>query len=682
MLPMTNHLTRLALAGLTVAVSSALAYSAARSAASTATAIPAAANRIAPASVAVRRATTTASAGPIASAALAVADAGADPYFVEPRVPKAAGTPCVETLATNVPFVESLSSFQFTWTPTGACHGPWAKIVLVVETTGGRDISAAAMRIHFNTLEPGGSSTNPAPGGGVLFMGAPQQTNLVGTWRFERDVTEYADALNRGMQVGYGTAYRDNGYNDFDDLGVTARSVKLLYYPASTATPAQRAADVMRSLDTSEFTANASWTFDALPRNIERAYLDVMARTFDPGRAWYSCVPTTAVTTWPQLNSRFGMGDFRPFIAGLPMGCSADNGSYRELEVYIDNQRAGLAPMFPSLPSTMFLSDVVDYPAPSVQALNILPFRVDLTPFAALLDNGLPHTIDVRAVNSAAGAVVTGQLLLYLDKGRSIVTGGLTRNTLAAQSGVATVTSTLVLTGDTLEGDLTTYRRREYNIEGYVDTSHGRIRSTVYQVSRFSNAQHLRVVGPDQTTLPRGENYLQDYTQRVRLSNTVDRVSRRIRGTTLLSEDKDYTTWPVSIDYSNGGEVRWSDEGLAVPTSSHYEIDVHQARGQRGTHYRLGSSGRYDSALADVFDGSHSWRNTGVFNEGHYDWSSTRRYLFTDNRGSCYSAGLTTTSGVLQTRTRGTECPNGVNGIRWYAHPDGAPEALLWTVNP
>src|SRR4051812_6260321 len=98
MLPMTNHLTRLALAGLTVAGSSVLAYTAARPAASTATAMPTVTQRIAPASVATHGATTVASAGPIASAALAVADAGADPFFVEPRVPKAAGTPCVETL--------------------------------------------------------------------------------------------------------------------------------------------------------------------------------------------------------------------------------------------------------------------------------------------------------------------------------------------------------------------------------------------------------------------------------------------------------------------------------------------------------------------------------------------------------------------------------------------------------
>jgi hypothetical protein len=361
------------------------------------------------------------------------------------------------------------------------------------------------------------------------------------------------------------------------------------------------------------------------------------------------------------------------------MGCSADTGSYREIEVFIDGRRAGLAPMFPWMPSVIGPSNL-DFPAPSVQALNMMPFRVDLTPFAARLSDGQPHTILARDA-SGGNAVVTGQLLLYLDKGRSVVTGAVTLNTLANQPGVPTIMHTLTQSGDTVEGDITTFLRREYRIEGYVDTSHGRVRTNLYQVSRFANTQHLKVVGPNPFELPRNEPYTQDYLQTVRLSNTVDRVTRRLAGTTLLAEDRDYTTWPITIDFHNGGEVQWF-ESLPAPLSSHTELAAHQARGQRGTHYRLGASSPYSSRLVDQFDASHKWLEaTPTSPGGDYDWWSKRRYLFTDNRGSCYSAGLTTANGELQTRTRGTECPNG-NGIRWYAHPDGAPEPTLWMPNP
>lgn len=616
----------------------------------------------------------------LTAATLTPAQAGADPFFVEPRVPRAAGTPCVDTIEDNLIFTEQESIDQGPWTPSCAHTGPWAKIVLAVETTGPRDPSAFTMRIHFLNTDTG-QTVDPVPGGGTLFMGGPHQHELVGTWRLERDVTEYADALHRGVRIVYGIGPRDNSYLDFDDgLLVTARSVKLIYYPASTSTPAQRTADVMRSLPSAGFPAAAGWTFDNLPRNIERAYLDVMARPLEP-RVWYSCVPAASMTTFPQLDSRFGMGDYRPFLAGPELGCSAEDGSYKEVEVLIDGELAGLAPVFPALPSRINFTDAIDYPAPAVQALNIMPFRVDLTPFAARLNDGQPHSIVARVTNSAtgAGAVVTGQLLLYLDEARAVVTGALTRNTLAAQPGVPSITNTLALSGNTVQGNITTFLRREFNIEGYVDTSKGRVRSTVYQVSRFQNLQTLRVVGPP--TFPTNVPYEQDYSQSVRLSNTVDRVMRRTRGTTLLSEDKDYTTYPLTIDFASGGNVQWF-ESLPAPFQDYFDLDAHQARAIRATHFRPGHT-RYDTRLADVFDGSHHWRDaTQTDPGGHFDWDSTRRYLFTDNRGSCYSAGLTTADGELQTRTRGTECPNGTNGLRWYAHPDGAPEAMLWAAFP
>jgi hypothetical protein len=615
--------------------------------------------------------------GAITAAALTPAQAGADPYFVEPRVPRAAGTPCVDTLVRNLTFFEyGGSTPSFTWTPSGACPGPWAKIMLVVEITGPRDISAAAMRVHFdNTIEGDGSDA----GGGVIFMGSPQQHELVGTWRYERDVTEYADALHRGTQVGYGIASRDNEYQDFDVLTAVATVVRLVYYPASSSTPAQRVADEMRSLFTQDQLGVAGWTFDNLPRNIERAYLDVMARPLAQ-RVWYSCVPSAAMAMFPELDSRFGLGDYRPFLAGPELGCAAEQGSYREVEVLIDGQLAGLAPVFPWLPSQIG-GTTIDYPAPSVQALNVMPYRVDLTPFAALLNDGNPHDILARVTNSAnGGAAITGQLLLYLDKGREVVTGALTRNTLASQPSVPAISHTLTESGDTVQGDITTYLRREYNIDGYVDTSQGRVRSTVYQVSRFSNTQSLRVTGPDE--FPTNVPYEQDYAQKVRLSSTVDRVARRIRGTTLLSEDKDYTTYPLTIDFANGGVVDWF-ESLPAPLSDGYGLYVHQGRGMRASHYRRGMSSRYETSLSDTFYGSRAHREaTPTSPAATFDWLSKRRYLFTDNRGSCYSAGITTANGELQTRTRGTECPNGVNGLRWYSHPDGAPEAMLWVASP
>ena len=53
-----------------------------------------------------------------------------------------------------------------------------------------------------------------------------------------------------------------------------------------------------------------------------------------------------------------------------------------------------------------------------------------------------------------------------------------------------------------------------------------------------------------------------------------------------------------------------------------------------------------------------------------------RRWVFVDDRGSCYSTYLTASS-VLIYRSGG-ECPGGRNAVRWFAHTDGSPESLGW----
>jgi len=54
-------------------------------------------------------------------------------------------------------------------------------------------------------------------------------------------------------------------------------------------------------------------------------------------------------------------------------------------------------------------------PIPGVQTLNFKPYRVNLTPFASLLDDGQPHTIALSVFNADSYFSATATLLLYLD---------------------------------------------------------------------------------------------------------------------------------------------------------------------------------------------------------------------------------------------------------------------------
>src|SRR5205814_7734 len=66
------------------------------------------------------------------------------------------------------------------------------------------------------------------------------------------------------------------------------------------------------------------------------------------------------------------------------------------------------------------------------QTLDFRPYRVDLTPFAAVLADGNPHVLGISVYNVDSYFLATANLLLYTDHGARRVTGGLLSSTLSA----------------------------------------------------------------------------------------------------------------------------------------------------------------------------------------------------------------------------------------------------------
>ena len=516
---------------------------------------------------------------------------------------------------------------------------------------------------------------------GTLWTGSTHISNLVPRWRYERDVTELARYFTRPEGFIFIGSY-DNDYL-VDELASRVASARLVFYRANSATPAQRVADAVFPIARNDGYGNNATFEGTLPRNMTQVYADVYAQVLGVDRRlWAACAPDLAFSFFPLLHTPFAMGDSHSIFGDPPHGC--DGGSYREVEVLIDGTLAGLAPVFPWLPSNMTnaLRNTVNSPAPGVQASNFIPFRVDLTPFAGRLNNGASHTITMRVLNEEGNEVfVGGQLIVYTDHGRAIVPGAVTANTLAAANPVVTdgLSQTDTNTPDRgvishLAGTVTTRARRDFRIDGYVDTSRGRIRSTVIQSNRFTNAVTWDITAPDD----RSDNYFGSFRQKVRLASNVDRTSRRTLGSTLLSEDKLATSYPLLIDYFQDGEWRTDGEQSGI-SADNIQMTVHQARSLRTSQFRRGTA-RYETKLADIFDGTRLW--LGGATRAETEWNSSRDYLFTDNRGGCYSAGLTTSFGELATRTRGDACPGGTSGLRWWSHPDGSPDSMGWAPAP
>ena len=144
-----------------------------------------------------------------------------------------------------------------------------------------------------------------------------------------------------------------------------------------------------------------------MPTNVERAYLDVFAQSQSGDEFWYTCAPND--------------------VAGELENCGST--AFREAEVTIDGQPAGVAPIYPWI-YTGGIDPYLWRPIPGVHTLNFEPYRVDLTPFAGVLSNGQQHTVAVSVYNADRYFSATATLLLYQDAGSSQVTGAVTENTI------------------------------------------------------------------------------------------------------------------------------------------------------------------------------------------------------------------------------------------------------------
>jgi hypothetical protein len=602
--------------------------------------------------IAVLGALTTGSPGAAQEGVLIAAAPPMNALSVEPRVPRLGITPCVVELFQDVNtgpeyHGDPMTEPEFEYRPPAGCPGPWAKVIFSVELSG-----PGTTRIANVTFGLGNASLHAGSSVELMVVGAQFHAGQQ-RWRVERDITEYS-ALLREARPGYARDtdyfYRDPYWGDNP-----IASGRMIFYPATAAQPAPEVPDVILPAP----------RFSDLPRNIERAYLDVYAQLPE---TWFSCVPADAVAQWPLLRETpLAIGDMDYTYEPDWQGCSGS--TYRDVLVRIDGEVVGAAPLYPWLKSDLNrrFERSVDVPVPTPQSINLMPHRIDLTPYAALLSNGTPHEILLEYA-SAEGMYIgyfhSGQLLLYLDRGSTQVTGSVTRNTLNSVPVEVTTMRNDWTVGDnaTLTGDVERIYRRKYEIAGYVNTSRGRVDTTVKQEQVISNTQHVVLVGYD--------NYTDhEYRQNLDLVSITERTSLRQRGTKVLAFDQLRYHYPLKIDYSANGGTRGNYPAII----NWAQAMVTQGHHQQRSHYR--PAGTYADRIYANFVGSRAFDAlTGISSA----WYGARSHYFTDSAGSCSRERVTWQRDALTSHTQGTGCPDGINRVRGFAHPDGSPDNLGW----
>jgi hypothetical protein len=524
----------------------------------------------------------------------------------DPLVPRPEGQPCVVPLFSGYTFAffsETTQTFPFT--PPASCSGPWEKVVLDIDFSenGGRQFDRTATLYLANTNIYFGTTPEPL-------------RTLTNTWHIERDVTDYS-ALMTIPQTG--AMVLQNCTTDCPPPfntelnGVFTVNASLEFYPAGhdsgrhhnqeratvpdTVLPLEQS-NGSGGLNLPAFlfspTDQFSTTF-TLPTNIERAYLDVVSQSQSVDEQWFACFPNDLAA----INELFGCG----------------NTDFRETEITIDGQPAGIAPISPWV-YTGFLPDQWK-PSPGVQTLDFVPYRVNLTPFAGLLSDGNPHTISLSIFNDDSYFSETASLLLFLDKGSTQLRGGVVKNTLALPSpvvtedlqGTETVTGTIGVTSD-----------RHFTIAGYVNTSHGKVSTSIQGHQNFSSTQTINFDTVNFSVLD----------QLTSVQNKVSTVTTVTSGEGKVVTNSDFS-FPITVDVAF--PVPSAEFGLTVDTKQKYQADT---------------LAFWDGELQQF----NSVTNTGEATDVSPEQSS-QEYTQFDSMGQFYDCRIASSSNTLTSVSRG-----------------------------
>ena len=521
-----------------------------------------------------------------------------NPATAEPPVAQPNVKPCIVPLLNNAAFA-SFSPATFNYAPPAACPGSWSKVILTADFTvsAGNQFDRSAW-IYLGDIN--------------LFFGStaePTSTHAP-SWHIERDVTDLTSALRTAQP---GSALIGNIVNSADTSTIFA-SAQLEFFPASPRDLPPATPDIVVGLssgsnpDVLNDTASLLTQTVNLPRNVENVYLDVFAQNQIDDEFYYLCVPNN--------------------LSSSPVA-ECGNSAFRETEITIDGQPAGVAPVFPFF-FTGGLDPNLWIPITGVQTLNFKPYRVDLTPFAGLLGDGNQHTVAISVFNANDFFNATANLLVFTDHGSREVMGGLISNNLsAAPDPVVNENLTTDSSGD-VTGTVSVGSNRSFTISGFVNTSHGRVETTVAQQINFLNTQ---------TYVDNADTFSEDVVQ----ASTVDSQTTTQEGILRQTVSK-HVSYPLTVDFA---ETENATTSVITQVTS-----VNQQNQQTDTK-ALNGFPLFDSSTQEQVIASDSVPLNGP---GGPNAKSSASFQRKDSLGNCFSRSLTAENEVLTSVTDGKGC--------------------------
>lgn len=324
------------------------------------------------------------------------------------------------------------------YAPPSACAGPWSKVVMRLEgSVAGRQFD------RLGYVDVGGVR--------MLTLSTPEPSVEGIRWHVEKDVTDLAPLLHDPQQV---QAFIGNVV-DSTYTGVIHVTVDLDFYTTGRDAPEAEVSDAVLPLAGTSRDGTDLVGSLTVPPNSTRLLADVFATGSGGGceEFWDTSAPAGTGYSCPD---------------GLP---------YREVDVRIDGQLAGVAAPYPVVYTGGWSNPFLWYTIPSPKAFDIPPLGYDLTPFLGRLNDGRAHHVRLSVVGLPAGQggwTLSPRFRVWRDAGRSVVTG----TTGASTGGEPVVDSTVTGTGDQA-GRVDLDATRELRVSGTLSTSRGPVTTTV-----------------------------------------------------------------------------------------------------------------------------------------------------------------------------------------------------------
>ncbi|MFI8236375.1 peptide-N4-asparagine amidase [Streptomyces sp. NPDC085866] len=483
-----------------------------------------------------------------------------DPVTAAPPVDRPHAKSCQVTLA-EAQF-RDFTPYRGAYTPPQGCGDRWSKVVLRLDgKVKGRQYDRLGY-LHVGGVE-------------ILRTSTPEPSPDGIEWHVEKDVTRYSDTFRspQDVEMLIGNVV-DDTYTGVIDVKVT-----LTFYAGRAETPMPDR--VLTLADTPDGTTLTT------PRNSERIVAEVYATGSGGGceEFWYLTVADPA-----------------------SYSCKADHGPYREVQIKVDGQLAGIAAPFPNVWTGGWSNPFLWYVIPGPRAFDVRPVEYDLTPFAGLLNDGRPHRVEVSVVGVPAGQSgwsVPVNVLVWQDAHRAHVTGALTTDRASDIDNSSTYSPGSENRVDTEAGHRLT-------VSGYLNTSHGRVTTTVTRTLANTSA-HRWTDGENTDGLD--ATWTDDETVNVhgqgpaRTTHT-HRTYTMNGATTLGANDRLRTVLDLGdrttvVERQGGRRTAWSRLDDTYSGDAAYTINVprdqRHAVGTSSERYRLtGSDGCYDRSLTTV----------------------------------------------------------------------------------